>query len=45
MELNEKTLQVLKNFATINPNIVIQNGSAIRTLSEGKNVFGKAQLE
>lgn len=45
MELNEKTLQVLKNFATINPNIVIQNGSAIRTLSEGKNVFGKAQLD
>lgn len=45
MELNEKTLQVLKNFATINPNIVIQGGNTIRTLSEGKNVFGKAQLE
>ena len=45
MELNEKTLQVLKNFATINPNIVIQGGNVIRTLSEGKNVFGKAQLE
>lgn len=45
MELNEKVLQVLKNFATINPNIVIQGGNVIRTLSEGKNVFGKAQLE
>lgn len=45
MELNEKVLQVLKNFATINSNIVIQGGNVIRTLSEGKNVFGKAQLE
>lgn len=45
MELNEKVLQVLKNFATINPNIVVEEGNVIRTLSEGKNVFGKAQLE
>ena len=45
MELNEKTLQVLKNFATINPNIVVDAGDTIRTLSEGKNVFGKATLD
>jgi hypothetical protein len=45
MELNEKVLQVLKNFAAINPNIVVEQGNVIRTLSEGKNVFGKAELD
>jgi hypothetical protein len=45
MELNENALQVLKNFATINPNIVVESGNVIRTLSEGKNVFGKAVLD
>jgi hypothetical protein len=44
MKLNEKVLQVLKNFASINPNIVVQQGNIIRTLSEGKNLFGKAEI-
>jgi hypothetical protein len=38
-------MQVLKNFATINPNIVIEQGNVIRTLSEGKNIFGKAIVD
>jgi hypothetical protein len=45
MQLNENAMQVLKNFATINPNIVIEQGNVIRTLSEGKNIFGKAQVD
>ena len=45
MQLNENAMQVLKNFATINPNIVIEEGNVIRTLSEGKNIFGKAQVD
>lgn len=45
MELNEKMLQVLKNFASINPNIVVEEGNVICTLSEGKNIFGKAVLD
>ena len=45
MQLNENTMQVLKNFATINPNIVIEQGNVIRTLSEGKNIFGKAIVD
>lgn len=44
MKLNENALQVLKNFATINPNIVVSSDEVVRTLSEGKNVFGKAKL-
>jgi hypothetical protein len=45
MKVNENVLQVLKNFASINPNIVIESGKTIRTLSEGKNVFGQAHLD
>ena len=45
MQLNENAMQVLKNFATINPNIVIEQGNIIRTLSEGKNIFGKAIVD
>jgi hypothetical protein len=45
MQLNEQAMQVLKNFATINPNIVIDQGNVIRTLSEGKNIFGKAIVD
>ena len=45
MQLNENAMQVLKNFATINPNIVIEEGNIVRTLSEGKNIFGKAVVD
>lgn len=45
MKLTETTMLVLKNFASINPNIVIEPGNILRTVSEGKNVFAKAQLD
>jgi hypothetical protein len=45
MELTEKTMQVLKNYATINPNIVISEGNTIRTVSEAKNVLSYAELD
>lgn len=44
MELSEKTLQVLKNYANINPNIVIDAGSKLRTISEAKNVFSSSDV-
>jgi hypothetical protein len=34
MELNDKTLAVLKNYATINPNVVINEGNVLKTISE-----------
>lgn len=43
--LTEKTMQVLKNFATINPNIVIENGNVIKTISEGKSVVSKSVVD
>ena len=45
MELSNFTMQVLKNFATINSNIVIKEGSTIMTVSEAKNVLASATLE
>ena len=43
--ISEATIQVLKNFASINSNIVIENGSSIRTISEAKNILAKAEVE
>ena len=45
MELTDNVLQVLKNFSSINPNIVVEPGNTIKTLSEGRNIFGKAQVD
>jgi hypothetical protein len=44
MELSDTTLQVLKNYATINPNIVITEGSTVKTISVARNVLSKAEL-
>jgi hypothetical protein len=45
MKLNETTIQVLKNFATINSNIVIDQGLVIKTVSEGRNILAQATLD
>ena len=44
MKLNQKTVSLLKNFATINPSIVFEEGSRIRTISEIKNVLAEANI-
>ena len=44
MQLNENTLTVLKNFAGINPNIVIESGNVLKTITEAKNVWHKQSL-
>ena len=45
MELNENTLNVLKNFSGINQNMLIQQGSTIKTISEARNVLATAVVE
>lgn len=44
MELSNFTMQVLKNFASINSNIVIKPGNSIMTVAEAKNVLASAQV-
>tara|TARA_B100000085_G_scaffold122857_1_gene111824 strand:- start:1684 stop:2361 length:678 start_codon:yes stop_codon:yes gene_type:complete len=45
MELQEQTLNVLKNFSDINPNILIKEGNTIKTISEAKNVLATAIVD
>lgn len=39
MKLSKGTLDTLKNFATINTNILIREGSTLSTISTGKNIL------
>lgn len=45
MELSNFTMQVLKNFASINSNIVIKPGNTIMTVAEAKNVLACATVD
>jgi len=45
MQLTERTMSVLKNYASINPNIVIEKGNTVKTISEARNVLSSAQLD
>lgn len=45
MELTEQTLDVLKNYASINSNIVITEGNVVKTVSEAKNVLSSSTLD
>ena len=45
MELSENTLQVLRNFASIHSNIVIQEGNVLRTVSEAKTVLARSEID
>ena len=44
MKLSSETLTVLKNFASINQNLVFNEGSKIRTIAEAKNLFAAAEV-
>ena len=45
MKLSNQTINVLKNFSTINQNLVIKEGSDIATMSAMKNIVAKAKVE
>ena len=45
MKLSEHTVDVLKNFASINQNLVIKEGSTLTTMSAMKNIVAKAEVE
>ena len=45
MELNDGTLQVLKNFSGINQNILIKEGNTLRTISEARTVLARAAVK
>jgi len=45
MQLSEQTLNILHNFKTIQPNIVLRPGNVIKTMAEAKNIVASAKLE
>lgn len=45
MKLTENTMAVLKNFSTIQPNVVIPEGNVLKTIAETKNVMAVAKVD
>jgi len=44
MNLNTKTVEVLKNFYSINPSLVVKEGNVLTTISTGKTIVAKATV-
>lgn len=45
MKLDNETLDVLKNFASINPSLLVKQGNVVRTLSLSSSVIARAKLK
>ena len=45
LTLSTRTLQILKNFSTINPSIHIRPGKLITTVSASKSIMARAEVE
>ncbi len=45
MKISKETIGLLKNFASINSNILVKTGNKIRTISNYKNVLAEAIVE
>ena len=45
MKLSENTINILKNFSSINQSIVFKEGSKLKTISVMTNIFAEAEVE
>lgn len=45
MKFSGETLSLLKNFASINTNIIFKPGDSVATISNAKNIFAKAKIK
>jgi hypothetical protein len=45
MRLSKETLSILKNFAEINSNILIQPGNVLKTIAAGNNIYVEAKVQ
>jgi hypothetical protein len=45
MKFGSETISLLKNFASINTNIVFKQGDCVSTISNAKNIFAKATIK
>lgn len=44
LNLSTNTLEILKNFASINPNLLVKAGEDLSTISEAKNIMATAEI-
>ena len=44
MQISRQTVEILKNFSTINPSILVKPGSEIQTISTMKNILAKSAV-
>ena len=45
MKISTNTLNVLKNFAKINPSIVVQEGNVLKTISPSRTIMAKGTVD
>jgi hypothetical protein len=45
MQLSDTTIQILKNFATINANIAVKPGKILETIAVAKNILGRVEVD
>ena len=45
MKISTNTLNVMKNFAKINPSIVVQEGNVLKTISPSKTIMAKGKVD
>jgi len=45
MNISENTMQILKNYGSINPNFIARKGNTITTVSEAKNILSSCNIE
>lgn len=45
MKISKRTFDILKNFSTINSNILIEPGNKISTISPGKSILVEAEID
>ena len=44
MKLSDSTVDILKNFSVINPNILFKRGNTLNTIAEAKNIMASAKI-
>ena len=44
MQISNETIDILKNFAMINPSIAFEPGNVLQTVATNKTIMAKAEL-
>ncbi len=45
MKFSNETIQILKNFATINPNMIFKQGDILATINSAKSIFARVKIQ